>query len=173
MMRKACTKALSMNRDLLDIAHRLQEKLNGIDADADRASLIWAHGFLTGLLASLASRIPDLAGSRLEEKKPEGQMARRISQLQKETSRTLDSLDRSKPYQKDQKIRELSRRALKKLREMKLMSDEPDSLERLLDDLDESGPAETSGVPANRKPGPKGLSGGVALPLPTDTDYKM
>jgi hypothetical protein len=85
----------------------------------------------------------------------------------------LDGIENIKHRAQRQEIRELSRRALKKLREMKVMSDEPDSLERLLDDLDESGPTETSGVPANRKPSPKGLSGGVALPLPTDTDYRM
>jgi hypothetical protein len=56
---------------------------------------------------------------------------------------------------------------------MKLVDDERDSLERLLDELDESGPSEMSGVPASRNPSPKGLSGGVPLPLPADTDYKM
>jgi hypothetical protein len=161
-----------MNRDLFDIAHKLEEKLNGIDTDADKASLIWAHGFLTGLVANLTSRVPELALSGPLEK-PETPAAETIRRLQEESGRILDSIENTKRHEQRQEIRDLSRRALKRLREMNLMSDEPDSLERLLDDLDESGPTETSGVPASRTPSPKGLSGGVALPLPTDTDYKM
>jgi hypothetical protein len=44
--------------------------------------------------------------------------------------------------------------------------DEPDSLERIEKELEGSGPDDSAGVPAKRKPGPKGLSGGAALPLP-------
>jgi hypothetical protein len=44
--------------------------------------------------------------------------------------------------------------------------DEPDSLERIEKELEGSGPDDPTGVPAKRKPGPKGLSGGAALPLP-------
>jgi hypothetical protein len=44
--------------------------------------------------------------------------------------------------------------------------DEPDSLERIETELEGSGPDDPAGVPAKRKPGPKGLSGGAALPLP-------
>jgi hypothetical protein len=43
--------------------------------------------------------------------------------------------------------------------------DEPDSLEEIERELG-SGPEHPTGVPAKRKPGPKGRSGGVALPLP-------
>jgi hypothetical protein len=154
-----------MNRNLFDSAHKLQEQLNGIDADADKTSLIWAHGFLTGLLANLTSRVPELAGSG-SVGKPETAATKRARGLQEETGRILDDLKNIRGREQNQDIRELSRRALKKLRDTKLMSDESDILERLFDDLDESSPTETSGVPANRKPSPKGLSGGVALPLP-------
>lgn len=44
--------------------------------------------------------------------------------------------------------------------------DEPDSLERVEKDLEGSEPGDPAAVPAKRKPGPKGLSGGAALPLP-------
>jgi hypothetical protein len=127
---------------------------------------------LTGLLASLASRVPELADSKPAEK-PAATTAAAISQLQEEASRILNEIDRTKRHEEDRDLREISRRLLRKLRETTLLGDDPDSLERLLNDLGESGPTETSGVPANRKPSPKGLSGGVALPLPTDTDYKM
>lgn len=161
-----------MNRDLFDIAHKLQEKLNCIDKDADNTSLTWAHGFLTGLLSNLTSRLPELAVSRPLEK-PETPAAETIRRLQEESCQILDSIENTTRHEQLQEIRQSNRRVLKRLREMNLMSDEPDSLDHLLDELDESGPSETSGVPATRTPNPKGLSGGVALPLPTDTDYKM
>lgn len=159
-----------MDRELFDIAYSLQAKLSSISPESDRAALIWAHGFLCGVLDNLTSRVPELPDSRPLKNTPEPERERTISELQQETSRILDDIDR---FNKDRRIRDLSRRALNKLGEMNLMNDERDSLERLLDDLDESGPAETSGVPANRRPSPKDLSGGVALPLPMDSDYKM
>jgi hypothetical protein len=55
------------------------------------------------------------------------------------------------------------------LKEMKLEGDLPDdtdSLEQIESELGEDDPDHPVGVPAKRKPGPKGLTGGVALPLP-------
>ena len=62
--------------------------------------------------------------------------------------------------------------AARLLKEMKLagdLPDEPDILEKIKRILGDEGPGDPVGVPAKRKPGPKGLSGGVALPLP-DSD---
>ena len=70
-----------MNRDLLDIVRRLQQKLEGIDADADKSSLIWAHGFLAGLLARLESRVPELVDSSLLEKKPQAPVAKKNANI--------------------------------------------------------------------------------------------
>ena len=44
--------------------------------------------------------------------------------------------------------------------------DDPDSLERIEQELKGPEPDDPAGVPAKRKPGPKGLSGGAAVPLP-------
>jgi len=62
--------------------------------------------------------------------------------------------------------------AARLLKEMKLagdLPDEPDILEKIKRILGDEGPGDPVGVPAKRKPGPKGLSSGVALPLP-DSD---
>ena len=159
-----------MNRDLFDIAQKLQAKLNSISPEVDPASLIWAHGFLTGLVENLASHIPELADSGPRDK-----------------SGTDPSLRRSRKFRGRQDGSSIAPSGvvhtanspstaagfLKELRDMQLMGDEPDSLERLMDELDQSDPTETTSVPANLRPGPEGLVGGVALPLPTDSDYKM
>jgi hypothetical protein len=46
------------------------------------------------------------------------------------------------------------------------LADGPDSLEQIEKELGDPGLDDAPGVPAKRKPGPKGLSGGAALPLP-------
>ncbi len=61
----------------------------------------------------------------------------------------------------------LRQRAERLLKEMRLEGDlRADSLEQIERELGEGDPDDPVGVPARRKPGPKGLSGGVALPLP-------
>lgn len=45
------------------------------------------------------------------------------------------------------------------------LRDDPDSLERIEKELGDPGLDELPAVPAKRKPGPKGMSGGAALPL--------
>jgi hypothetical protein len=57
-------------------------------------------------------------------------------------------------------------RILKELRIKFGRLEEPDSLERIEKELEGLDPDDPAGVPAKRKPGPKGLSGGAALPLP-------
>lgn len=62
--------------------------------------------------------------------------------------------------------------ATRLLKEMKLgreLPDERDIIEKIKRLLGDEGPGDPVGVPAKRKPGPKGLTGGVALPLP-DSD---
>ena len=52
---------------------------------------------------------------------------------------------------------------------MKLEGDLPDDTDRLEQierELEDEDPDHAVGVPAKKKPGPKGLVGGVALPLP-------
>jgi len=56
-------------------------------------------------------------------------------------------------------------RILKKLTSKMGLEEDSDSLERIARELDgEDPPTAGPGVRAKRKPGPKGLSGGVALP---------
>ena len=62
--------------------------------------------------------------------------------------------------------------AARLLKEMKLageLPDERDIIENIKRILGDEGRGDPVGVPAKRKPGPKGLTGGVALPLP-DSD---
>ena len=62
----------------------------------------------------------------------------------------------------------------RRLKEMRLegdLPDDPDSLEQIERELEDEDPDHPVGVPAKRKPGPKGLTGGVALPLP-ESDSK-
>jgi predicted nuclease with TOPRIM domain len=64
--------------------------------------------------------------------------------------------------------------AMRRLRELTSNLDLPegkDSLEQIIRELRGDDPADPVGVPAKKKPGPKGLTGGVALPLP-DSDSK-
>jgi len=59
--------------------------------------------------------------------------------------------------------------AERRLKDMELegdLPDDPDSLEKIERDLEDEDPDHPVGVPAKRKPGPKRLTGGVALPLP-------
>lgn len=65
-----------------------------------------------------------------------------------------------------------ARRILNELTRKMSLSDESDSLEQIERELGGLDPEGTACVPAKRKPGPKGLSGGAALPLP-DNDLKM
>ena len=140
-----------MDQELLDIAHRLQTKLTNISPDVDRASLIWAHRFLTNTLQILTARIPEL----LAQQKPTE--IETISTLQQESQRILDEIERRTAGRVEQGQNRPSVQEL---------------IRRIRDKLDDASPAEATGVPAKIKPGPKGLSGGVALPLP-GIDYKI
>jgi hypothetical protein len=62
--------------------------------------------------------------------------------------------------------REKVKRLLKKMKLEGDLPDDPDSLEQIARELAGEDPDHPVGVPAKRKPGPKGLTGGVALPLP-------
>jgi hypothetical protein len=137
----------------LNIAQELQTKLNSINPETDRASLIWAHGFLTSVVENIAAHIRELEVA----KKPTP--IETISKLQEEARRLLDDMERrtEKCTCGDQSRRPSVQELLKRFR----------------DELDDTNPTELSGVPAKITPGPKGLSGGVALPLPAYTDYKM
>ena len=66
---------------------------------------------------------------------------------------------------------ELAERVLNEMRLEGDLPDDPDSLEKIERELEDEDPDHPVGVPAKRKPGPKGLTGGVALPLP-DSDSK-
>ena len=46
--------------------------------------------------------------------------------------------------------------------------DDVDSLEMIERELDDEEPDDPAGVPAGRKPGPNGLSGGAVAPLPNE-----
>lgn len=129
-----------MDERVYEIAHRLQTSLERIDPQADRDTLIWAHGFLAGLLNQLQARVPEV---KVRRKRPSW------AKDDREESQRLTS--------------ELLERAAR------LMKDDPDSLEKIERELGEPGAAPVS---AKRKPGPKGLIGGVALPLP-ESDLTM
>ena len=61
---------------------------------------------------------------------------------------------------------EVERRHKDLLAELDRLDDDTDSLEQIERELEGPESDHSAGVPAKRKPGPKGLSGGVALPLP-------
>lgn len=61
---------------------------------------------------------------------------------------------------------EVERRAKELLAEFGRLDDAADSLEWIERELEGPEPDDPAAVPAKRKPGPKGLSGGVAVPLP-------
>jgi hypothetical protein len=123
-----------VDEQVCEIAHQLQTKLETIDSRLDGETLIWMHGFLTGLVNRIQARIPEIKTRRRKELSSKDALA--------ELKRLTDDLES---------------------RSMRLSNDNPDSLERIEREL--GGPG-TTPVPARRKPGPKGLTGGVALPLP-------
>jgi hypothetical protein len=63
---------------------------------------------------------------------------------------------------------EETKRLLEKMRVEGDLPDNTDSLEQIEKQLQGEDPDYPVGVPAKRKPSPKGLAGGVALPLPDD-----
>ena len=88
----------------------------------------------------------------------------------------IDCIETAIPGLKAQRLqaqakanREEATRLLKEMKLARALPDEPDILEKIKRILGDEGPGDPVGVPAKRKPGPKGLSGGVALPLP-DSD---
>jgi hypothetical protein len=62
--------------------------------------------------------------------------------------------------------REEAKRLLKEMELEGDLPDDTDSLEQIERELEDEDPDHPVGVPAKRKPGPKGMAGGVALPLP-------
>ena len=92
---------------------RLQTKLNNISPESDRASLIWARGFLTGMLQDLAARVPESA----VQQKPTS--IEKSSKLLEDTQRIPDGLeqrslkrasrDQSRPYYRDRRILAIAR----------------------------------------------------------------
>jgi hypothetical protein len=133
-----------MDQQVFELTRQLQARLGRIDIQADRDTFVWIHGFLVGLIDQIETSMPHL-------KTPSAQksaMANVMGNLA-EAHRTLNELT------------------------LKMgVSDNPDSLEQIERELGGTDPDNLAGVPSRLKPSPKGLSGGVALPLP-DSDFKM
>jgi hypothetical protein len=55
-----------MDQQVFELARQFQTKLERIDAQADRDSFIWAHGFLIGLIDRIETSIPTLRAIRLQ-----------------------------------------------------------------------------------------------------------
>jgi hypothetical protein len=129
-----------VDQPIIEIAQQLQSRLERLDPQTDRDTLIWAHGFLTGLVNGIRARVPEFTtlSHRLTSVKEDLHEAKRI-------------------------LQELDSRSAHRL------TDDPDSLERIERELEDPGDAP---VPARPKPGPKGLSGGAAAPLP-ESDLTM
>lgn len=52
-----------MDRTLVTIAERLNQRLMTLDPVVDRDTLIWAHGFLSGIVKGIEARVPKLMDS--------------------------------------------------------------------------------------------------------------
>lgn len=104
-----------MDGTVFNAAQKLQR---AIDKTTDEQTLIWAHGFLTGVIKSIENRVPDLMNSNT---------------LIQSLRADLDEMMRKDP---------------------RLFAGNG------MDD------AEDAPVPARNTRGPKGRSGGAAVPLP-------
>lgn len=49
-----------MDGKLLNLTQQLQVKLESLDPQHDRETLVWAHGFLTSVVRQIESTVPDL-----------------------------------------------------------------------------------------------------------------
>lgn len=128
---------LAMDGKVLHTAEWLQSQLDALAVQKDRDTLVWAHGFLTGVIKNIERRIPDLMDSHT---------------LLGKSSEAMEHLRRD--FLKDIGL-------------------EPDSLEQIERKLRGEEPPDDAPVPARRKSGPKGKSGGEALPLPDDSGLPM
>lgn len=88
-----------------------------------------------------------------------------LTALVKEVEKSIPALAPQPPGSSKSKKEELEQKVKELLADLD-RSDDPDSLERIEQELEGPEPDNPAGVPAKRKPGPKGLSGGAALPLP-------
>jgi hypothetical protein len=79
---------------------------------------------------------------------------------------TIPALRRKRQTAEVKANLEEATRLLKRLKSNLDLPEGTDSLEQMERELDGEDPDHPVGVPAKRKPGPKGLTGGVALPLP-------
>jgi hypothetical protein len=124
---------------VIAIAERLHTELARLDPLKDRDALVWAHGFLSGLIKNIELDIPDLANSKLLEYGP---------------GAAFDEPDRGLVDTK--KLLRDVQEALERL------GGRPGSSERTGDDNSEP----DAPVPARPNKGPAGRSGGIRLPLP-------
>ena len=53
-----------MDGKVLHAAQQLRKQLESLDPQQDRDTLVWSHGFLTGLVKHLESSLPDLMTSK-------------------------------------------------------------------------------------------------------------
>ena len=134
-----------------------------LDADADRWRTVLEAAAKTGatVVRSVLSRV--LCGDR---RGLEGGWSAYMDQLADRLEAAMPAL-REKREKAEAKADRLE--AERRLKEMELEGDLPDDTDRLEQierELEDEDPDHAVGVPAKKKPGPKGLVGGVALPLP-------
>src|SRR4051794_18924602 len=122
-----------MNQDVFQLARQLQKKLERLNPERDRDTLVWVHGFLSGVISHVENAIPA---------------------LQVQPSTAFSPTERAEPRPT---LHELAARVAAQSRER----DEPDRLDEIERDLAGEDPAGLSGVPVKRKPGPGGRRGGA------------
>jgi hypothetical protein len=117
-----------MDGKILDLAERLQKSLRRLDETKDRDSLVWAHGFLKGMMNTIEDQLPDLMSSKT--------LLQKLTSMQEEFN--------------------------------VMQERHPDSL----DDIERELGSDDAPIGVRTKPGPKGRSGGTAMPLP-ESDLPM
>jgi hypothetical protein len=88
-----------------------------------------------------------------------------LAALLKDVEKLIPSLPSNQRIFSKSDRNEVERKAKELLAELERL-DDTDSLERLERELGGPEPDAPAGAPVKRKPGPKGVSDGVALPLP-------
>jgi hypothetical protein len=88
---------------VLNIAQQLQNKLDAIDTGKDRDTPVWAHGFHTGVLNGIQTRLPDLIDSKTLRQSSRArldELLQRIGELNSGV-RAKDDLDSLDAFQRD------------------------------------------------------------------------
>jgi hypothetical protein len=140
---------MAMNGRVQESAEHLERLLEKADPVRDRDTIVWALGFLAALVRRLERRVPDLVDETTMRHKASEALDRAKEALDKAS----EGLETHRKHFTD-------------------LSKDPDSLEQIERELGGEEPGGAP-VPARRKPGPKGLTGGAAVPFSEGSDVPM